>query len=200
LSEIKQAVIAYHDNGQYERDLEGVDDAAAAYVAERADKVKNPALVLDIDETALSNWERLLANEFAYFAAGPCDKLPAGPCGGVAFNASGRATAILPTLRLAKMAAEHHVAVFFITGRYEAERAATEKNLRSVGYPEWVQLFMRPDGTKTASAADYKRPQRERIAQMGYTIVANVGDQPSDLAGGFTERGFLLPDPFYRVP
>jgi hypothetical protein len=27
-----------------------------------------------------------------------------------------------------------------------------------------------------------------------------VGDQPSDLAGGHAERGFLLPDPYYRIP
>ena len=39
-----------------------------------------------------------------------------------------------------------------------------------------------------------------QIEQMGYTIIANVGDQPSDLIGGHAEKMFLLPDPFYRVP
>ena len=29
--------------------------------------------------------------------------------------------------------------------------------------------------------------------------IANVGDQPSDLAGGYAERTFLLPNPFYRI-
>ncbi|HUO38503.1 MAG TPA: HAD family acid phosphatase [Mycobacterium sp.] len=33
-----------------------------------------------------------------------------------------------------------------------------------------------------------------------YTIVANIGDQPSDLAAGHAEQTFLLPDPFYRIP
>ena len=28
---------------------------------------------------------------------------------------------------------------------------------------------------------------------------ASVGDQPSDLAGGYAEKTFLLPDPFYRI-
>jgi len=27
-----------------------------------------------------------------------------------------------------------------------------------------------------------------------------MGDQPSDLDGGFSERTFLLPNPFYRIP
>jgi hypothetical protein len=29
--------------------------------------------------------------------------------------------------------------------------------------------------------------------------IANVGDQPSDLAGGYAERTFLVPNPFYRI-
>ena len=35
---------------------------------------------------------------------------------------------------------------------------------------------------------------------QGFTIIANVGDQPSDLAGGYAERTFLVPNPFYRIP
>ncbi|HEX7427555.1 MAG TPA: hypothetical protein VF328_11535 [Mycobacterium sp.] len=30
--------------------------------------------------------------------------------------------------------------------------------------------------------------------------MANVGDQPSDLDGGFAEQTYLLPNPFYRIP
>ena len=35
--------------------------------------------------------------------------------------------------------------------------------------------------------------------QASHTIIANVGDQPSDLAGGYAKRA-LLTDPFYRIP
>jgi hypothetical protein len=59
---------------------------------------------------------------------------------------------------------------------------------------------MRPNGTSTQSAADYKAPERAKIASQGFTIIANVGDQPSDLAGGYAERTFLEPNPFYRIP
>jgi len=58
---------------------------------------------------------------------------------------------------------------------------------------------MEPVGSEFVSAADFKAPQRERLTREGYTIVANIGDQPSDLAGGFAERAFLLPNPFYRI-
>lgn len=92
------------------------------------------------------------------------------------------------------------VAVFFITGRYEPERAATARNLRAVGYRGWAELMMRPNDTSKWSVARYKAMERAKIEAQGYTIIANVGDQPSDLEGGHAERGFLLPDPFYRIP
>jgi hypothetical protein len=41
--------------------------------------------------------------------------------------------------------------------------------------------------------------RREIIAQ-GFQIIANLGDQASDLAGGCAERGFKLPNPFYFIP
>jgi hypothetical protein len=45
------------------------------------------------------------------------------------------------------------------------------------------------------------RPESQRSdEQQGYTIIANMGDQPSDLDGGLSERTFLLPNPFYRIP
>jgi hypothetical protein len=72
--------------------------------------------------------------------------------------------------------------------------------LRKVGYDDWSALIMRPAGTSTASAADYKAPERAKIAAQGFTIIANVGDQPSDLAGGNAERVYLVPNPFYRIP
>ncbi|TIP90617.1 MAG: acid phosphatase, partial [Mesorhizobium sp.] len=46
---------------------------------------------------------------------------------------------------------------------------------------------------------DFKAPIRAEIEKAGYTIIANVGDQPSDLFGGHAEKLFLLPNPFYRV-
>jgi hypothetical protein len=92
------------------------------------------------------------------------------------------------------------VTVFFITGRPESQRAATERNLVAVGYTGYMKLYLVPDGGHFASAADFKGPVRSEIEAAGYTIIANMGDQPSDLIGGHAERKFLLPDPFYRVP
>jgi predicted secreted acid phosphatase len=97
-------------------------------------------------------------------------------------------------------ARDRGVAIFFITGRHETQRTATERNLQSVGYTGYTELIMESRGAHYVSAADFKAPQRAQIEQQGYTIIANVGDQPSDLDGGFSEQTYLLPNPFYRIP
>lgn len=200
LGELKARILAYVRYGGYERDLESVDQQARTYVEMRAKTVKQPALVLDVDETALSNWPEVEANDFAFFPDGPCDRLPAGPCGDAAWERLGQAKAIAPTLALFRAAKAAGVTVVFITGRDGAFRAATEANLRDAGYSGWLEVIMRPRGSTTESAADYKTAVRKRLEDEGYRIIANVGDQPSDLAGGHAERAFLLPNPFYRIP
>lgn len=162
-------------------------------------QVNRPALVLDIDDTALTNWEVIKANDFGRVIGGRCIALPEGPCGWAAWDLLGRAPVIEPTLRLFRQARALNVAVFFITGRPESQRAATEQNLRDVGYDGFAALHMVPDGAHYASAAAFKAPVRAAIEADGYNIAANLGDQPSDLAGGHTERTFLLPNPFYRI-
>jgi hypothetical protein len=45
----------------------------------------------------------------------------------------------------------------------------------------------------------FKSGQRAALEAQGYRIVANVGDQESDLAGGHADRSFKLPNPFYFI-
>lgn len=199
LGELKIELLKYQQFGAYMAEVAKVDQGAKAYVLKRMEGTARPAIVLDIDETSLSNWPEIVANDFGYIPSGGCDALPKGPCGTRAWEISGMAEAIGPTLDLYNAAINAGVAVFFITGRDESERTATESNLRAVGFRKWQRVILRPIGSKTASAADFKAPERAKIEAEGYTIIANIGDQPSDLAGGHAERGFLLPNPFYRI-
>lgn len=194
------AATAYHDNGSYDRDFTAVIQEASEWIRLRADHVRKPALILDIDETALSNWPEIEANHFAYFHDGRCDVLPKGPCGVMAWEMSAKAEAFPSTLSLYRLAQQHGVAVFFVTGRSENERVDTVRNLETAGYHGWAGLVLRPEGSHTPSASDYKSLARQKIEEDGYRIIATIGDQPSDLAGGHAERGFLLPNPFYRIP
>jgi len=200
LGELKAELRAYHDSGRYQAEIEAVVARASAYLLAHAKDVAKPALVLDIDETSLSNWDQMMADDFGYFTDGPCDNMPKGPCGAMAWNATGYATAIEPTLHVFRTARENNIPVFFVTGRYEKERDATKRSLTRAGYSDWAGIRMRMDGTPIGSTAEFKASQRAAIEAQGYTIVVNMGDQPSDLAGGHAQQGFLLPNPFYRIP
>lgn len=198
LVETKRQVSAYVDSGRYEAEVSAVVDQAAAFLESRVPRGGKLAIVLDIDETALSNLPSLRANDYGFIIPGPCD-LPRGPCGLLAWIGMARAEPIKPVLTLARLARQRGVAVFFLTGRPERLREATERNLRGAGY-EWTGVLLKPDALNTQSAVEFKAPERKKLVDQGYTIIVNMGDQMSDLEGGFAERTYKLPNPFYFVP
>ena len=188
----------YKTSGEYDRDLNAVITQAQSYLDSHLDGVSNPAIVLDIDETSLSNWEEILANDFAYYPDTYCRPTIPAACGALAWDAMGKATAIAPTLQLFNHARKKHVAVFFITGRHKAEMLATKANLLSVGYNGWTDLLMVPDD-QHPPVEQFKAAQRQLISQH-YHIIINVGDQESDLIGGWADATFKLPNPYYFIP
>ena len=47
---------------------------------------------------------------------------------------------------------------------------------------------------------EYKSQTRKHVAAQGHRIVANLGDQFSDLIGGSGDRQVKLPNPTYYLP
>jgi acid phosphatase len=197
LSKLKTRLIGYHNctggHGCYTSELDRQSDLAIAILRRRADRAKPDeklALVLDIDETALSNWDEETQDDFGYIAKDWND-----------WVAKKQAPAIAGTLRLYKEAVAHGVSVFFITGRGEAQRQATADNLKSAGYDRWAGLALRGPHPKEQSTTEYKSGERKKIVDAGYQIILNVGDQLSDLNGNpHAERSVKLPNPFYYIP
>lgn len=198
LPDVQRQIDEYIASGRYNADFAAVVDRARAYLEERVPQASRPAIVLDIDETSLSNWPAYRANGWSRILAGECE-LEHGPCGIRAWQAMGRSTALAPTLALVRRARELGAAVFFITGRPPDLREATERNLREQGY-EWDGVILLPEGAHFDHSADFKAPERRRIAERGYTILLSMGDQQSDLDGGYAEKTFKLPNPVYFLP
>ena len=201
---IKTLLRDYHDKS-YNDDVAAVFDSARKLVEQRASQSKRPALVLDIDETSLTNWPNLAADDFGFVAGGSCDVLPAGPCGFNRWILSSNAEAIGPALKLFKAAKLIGVGVIFITGRPDSQRDATVINLEHAGFDGWTELHTRPD-RDPRTVQQYKTDERIAVEKEpeGYTIIANVGDQWSDLRGDSTgDHGgcpFKVPNPFYFIP
>ena len=198
----KQWLVAYGCSSDYARDLAREGAFAREFVEWRAGQVSRPALVLDIDETSLSNMRQMLANDLRFIPTGPCRIDRGGPCSERAWELRAQGKPIQSTLAAFNAAKARGVAVFFITGRNDERdiRAATVRNLHRAGYRGWTALIMRAPGERPLSAKDFKTRHRARIAARGYTIIASVGDQWSDLDGGYVERKFKLPNPFYFIP
>jgi predicted secreted acid phosphatase len=194
----KQQLRAYQANG-YMDDLALVIADARAYVERRAGEVKSPAVVLDIDETSLSNWFNLQDNDFGFIKGGPCTEQPGMACGFDQWIAMASAPAIEPTRTFFNAIRAKNISVFFITGRRDSQRDPTLINLDHAGYQGWSRLVTRPDSDTDRSLVPFKSGERGKIQAAGYTIIANIGDQDSDLAGGFAECGFKLPNPFYFI-
>jgi predicted secreted acid phosphatase len=197
LDSVKKQLTQYHSCKEadcYVPQLERQSDLAVGFLKQSVAAAKTTeklAIVLDIDETSLSNWAVETHDDFGYIS-GDWNWCVSLRCG----------KAIAGTLRLFREAEKENVAVFFITGRPEGQRADTEANLRAEGFDHWQQLYLRPeDHPKKQTVTEYKSGERAKIVALGYRIVLNVGDQLSDLAGDpQAEHSVKLPNPFYFIP
>ena len=111
-------------------------------------------------------------------------------------------------------------AVYLITGRTASQEDATIANLTDVGYVDGGDPIFDNDNVFTkwnsgdptppyitqctgarCNTVEYKAQTRKYIEDTtGGTIVANIGDQWSDLWGGYSERTLKLPNPTYFLP
>jgi predicted secreted acid phosphatase len=199
----KAQLLKYHDGGNYDADVASVFADARSYLERQADQVKRPAAVLDIDETSLSNWPNLKADDFGYIKGGACSLESNLACGFDEWINKASAKATPGSVDFFKAAIARNVAVFFITGRRDSQREVTLWNLDRAGFEGWAGLRTRPDNDHEASVVPFKSGERKKLADAGYTIIVNVGDQQSDLdgdkAGDDAKCRFKVPNPFYFI-
>jgi len=185
----------YHADGGYVRDVESIAKQAITYLERLKAGRGLRAIVLDIDETALSNsWQHLVAPSNAFNARSWAQWI-----------AEAKAPVIQPTLEVYRTARAAGLEVFFVSGRPPRHVGATKRNLKRAGYDAWSGIFLEPrmKGGETLSifpeAAAYKTAVRWSLVERGYRVVLNMGDQTSDLSGGYADKTFKLPNPFYTI-
>lgn len=211
--------------GAYAQEMAGLEKDAAAYLQDTKHASGRthgdgkptppapgkPAILLDVDDTSLNTYNYEIYSNFVY-----------NPDSNGAF-VNGAAFPGVPGMAdLASRAQDAGYTVFFLTGRPEAQRPGTETNLGNAGFPvKTEQVFLKNDagqtwitcdtdftkydttttGTPACSTIERKSQTRAHIEKdLGYDIVANFGDQYSDLTGGFADRTFKVPNPMYYLP
>jgi predicted secreted acid phosphatase len=208
----------FAQDSNYANEARMVADEGTQWLAARA-KVQNPAIVLDVDDTTLATWNYELVSNWAY-----------NPTTNAGYVLGQLFPAVPGMVAMVNAAAAEGYSVFFITGRPTAQEAATLGNLTTdgigvdAGYPAPTTLSNGEDGLftkpsisayppylQTACAAEialgkscttihYKSATRAHIESLGYEIVADFGDQYSDLLGGYADKTFKLPNPNYYLP
>jgi hypothetical protein len=175
------------------------------------------AIVLDVDDTALMNWNYEVASNWDF-----------DPTTNAEFVNDQKFPAVFGMADLAKTAEREGYAIIYLTGRPTAQEPATLGNLTADGtgvdagfpkpttvmggedglftkpavadYPAYLKAACASDPNGTCTTDHYKAATRAHLESLGYNIVANFGDQLSDLSGGHEDRSFKLPNPNYFLP
>jgi predicted secreted acid phosphatase len=204
-------------DSNYAREAESVAAAGKRWLANHHHTEGVRAIVLDVDDTTLLTWNYEIFSNWAF-----------NPTTNATFVTEQRFPAVFGMVDLVLTAEREGYAIFFITGRGAAQEQATLGNLTAdgigidAGYPKPTTLsdgedglFTKPpvaaypDYLRAACAGDpngvcttvhYKSATRAHIESLGYDIVANFGDQFSDLEGGHADRTFKMPNPNYFLP
>src|SRR5579875_992855 len=159
-----------------------------------------PALVLDIDDTSLLTYGYEISQGFGYT-----------PASNLAYLRTHTLPAVFGMKNLADWAAGHGSTVIWVTGRRSSQRALTKRTLAAVGYSSPLyaaHLFLKPTSNPpgyltcgtSCSTIQYKSLTRKHITNAGYDILADMGDQYSDLIGGYADHTVKLPNPMYYIP
>ncbi|MET8559574.1 HAD family acid phosphatase [Streptomyces flaveolus] len=193
----------------YAKDLARVDADAKSYIDNAARKARHkgekPAVVFDIDDTLLLSLDYEKRYNYTYNSSTWNDYV----------NRADR-PAVFGSPELVRYAASKGVEVFYNSGLSEAQRAGAVENLKKVGAdvnldaghmflkdkanpPAYLEDCATP-GTWNCTTVQYKSGTRQHIEDdLGYEIIANFGDQYSDLDGGHADRTYKLPNPTYFV-
>ena len=193
----------------YAKDLARIDRAARKYIDRAARRAhhrgEEPAVVFDIDDTLLLSLDYEKKTNYTYNSTTWADYV----------NKADR-PAVPGSPELVRYAESKGVEVFYNSGLSEAQRTAAVENLKKTGAdvnldaghmflkdkanpPSYLSDCATP-GTWTCTTVQYKSGTRQHIEDdLGYEIIANFGDQYSDLDGGFADRTYKLPNPTYFV-
>lgn len=187
LSEAKSAVKEYYLSGRYDIELTEIIEDAFPKVKQFS-QVKNRAFIFDIDETALSNFQYEIENDFGYI-----------PELWAKWVASEKAPAIRQVKQFYDSLVVWGFKIIFLTGRNETQYQATVNNLRKVGYTVFDTVICRNKAESDLTAQEYKTNKRKELTEKGYYIVGSIGDQWSDLLGGFCILQIKIPNHMYIV-
>lgn len=187
LSYYKKAIREIYRTGQYESELRKAIEEGESEMGSISATGK-PAVIFDIDETVLSNYSYLKSVDFGYISE-DWDR----------WVMEGKAEAIGPALDFYKRLTAKGFHIIFITGRNNGQYSSTYKNLVNAGFKKFDTLIVRQNKGANVKAGETKEAERVKLSKAGYTVIACVGDQWSDMQGAYTGKKIKLPNYIYVI-
>lgn len=181
------AALKKYKENKYNLEVKQTTSLIRERILERGTIPKNAIAIIDIDDTALSTWGILDAGNFCWDSERFAKHVE-----------EGKLPAIPETLELYNWVQSLEIEVIFITARSEIHRKATKSNLTEVGFLDYRELIMKPEGS-TVSSAEYKRSKIQKIRSEGFEIIFKLGDQLSDIEYPVGVNDYLMPNPFYTT-
>ena len=171
LSISKQNIKEYYSSGKYDEELSiAIDKALKNF--EEIEVKNNYAVIFDVDETALSNFQYVIKYDFGY------DKESWNK-----WVISEKAEAIPQVKKLYDYLIDRNLKIIFLTGRTLNHYQATYNNLINEGYNIFDTLICKTEDEKKISNHNFKNEKRKILTLSGYKIIGTVGDQETDLTG-----------------
>ncbi|KAI5064426.1 hypothetical protein GOP47_0021096 [Adiantum capillus-veneris] len=183
-------MLDYVHGGQYLKDIEVSVGSASRYLKTLSvQHHEKKAVVLDVDETALSN-----AFYYTHSSKGLMDPRS------TMWVSTTQVSPILPVRDLYRELRAANWSIFFISERPESLFDLTAKNLLESGFENWTSLILRSSDDAEGTIQAYKSRKRSEIEKQGYQIMSVLGDQWSDVtAPAPGTRTFKLPNPMYHI-
>jgi predicted secreted acid phosphatase len=147
-------------------------------------------VVFDVDETLLNSYTYSLAQDPQFTFNSTTWTEYVDSCG---------YSSIPQTRDLFNRVKKLGVSIALVSSGNRDTKASMVSCLNARGIDGWDRYIMRGDKDPDASSAEYKALARESLKRDGFTIVASVGDQVSDMSYGHLKRGFLMPNTMYYI-
>jgi acid phosphatase len=183
----KKDVMSYYESNKYSNDLKKIISNAEDEI-NKLELKTNSAVVFDVDETSLSNYESLKKIYFGY-----------DPIKWDNWINEAKAPAIPEVKQFYDFLIMKKVKVIFLSSRKGSQYDVTYRNLKQAGYLEFDTLILKSNSDSNPTSLAFKSRQRELLTQKGYDIIADIGDQESDLEGSDHGIQIKLPNYLYII-
>jgi predicted secreted acid phosphatase len=186
----KLEVIDYYESNNHEKEVANILNQAKQII-DSINDLENKAIVLDIDETSLNHY---LPFSKVGFPQDENHEI------WTTLISSNMGKPIKATFEFYKYCLEKALKIFFISARLAKYREVTKLALKSAGYKTFDDVLVFPESVGEYHSdyfKNFKVKRRAYIESLGYKILMSIGDQSSDLIGGYAEHTFQLPNYMY---